>query len=304
MAEPSEGGKHVKLTIGICAFNEERNIRQLLSDVLSQTNLPKDFQVIVVASGCTDNTPAIIREVAKEHDRVQLIEETKRSGKTGAINHILAKCESEVLALVDADIRLPRDCINEILRGFSDEEICVVGAAPVVANPEDGPVAESASIIWRVMSRALRELSMRGELSYVMGEMYCFRTRLVGKIPNEIVNDDAYVATRARSKGLKVILAPRANFVTRVPSSIPDYVALRRRVTFGHAQIKAQMGKFATSMEGMALEHTSTLMRAMIREAASRPSSIIRALLLLELEVVCISLALLDLMVGRKHVIY
>lgn len=294
----------MKLTIGICAFNEERNIGQLLDDVLSQTNLPKNFKVIVVASGCTDNTAAIVREVAREHDRVQLIEEAQRSGKTGAINHILAKCESQLLALVDADIRLRRNCISEILRGFCDERIGVVGAMPIVANPEDGPVAKSASIIWRVMSRALSELSMRGELSYVMGEMYCIRTSLVDRIPDEIVNDDAYVATRARSKGLKVILAARANFDTTVPSSIPGYVAQRRRITFGHLQIRGQMGRFATSMEGVALEHSSTLMRAMIWEVASRPSSIIRGLLLLELEVVSTSLALLDLIIGRKHMMY
>jgi len=293
----------MNLTIGVCAFNEAANIKVLLRDVLGQEGLPRATKVIVVASGCTDNTADIVREITVEDPRVVLVEERTRTGKTGAINLILGKCQSELLAIVDADIRLPRDSLNEVLREFSDEKIGVVGALPIVGN-SNGNIAKSAAIIWRVMRRALCELSVRGELSYVMGETYCFRTSLVGKIPGEIVNDDAYLATLARSKGFKVTLAPGANFITKVPSSVRDYVAQRRRVTFGHLQIKAKTGRFATSMEGAALDHTWLLVRAMIWEVASRPSSVVRALLILELEIVTRLLAWLDLKTGRQHVLY
>jgi len=294
----------MNLTIGVCAFNEERNIKALLDDILSQKGLPETVNVIVVASACTDKTADIVREVMGDDPRVLLVEEETRTGKTGAINLILTKCRSELLAIVDADIRLPRDTLNEVLREFSDEKIGVVGALPLVGNSENGDIAESAAIIWRVIRRALCELSVTGELSYVMGEMYCFRTSLLARIPSEIVNDDAYVATRARSKGYKVTLAPGATFVTKVPSSVRDYVSQRRRVTFGHLQIKAKTGRFATSMEGIALDYTRTLVRAMIWEAASRPSNIVRALLILPLEMVTRLLAWLDLKAGKQHVLY
>jgi hypothetical protein len=114
------------------------------------------------------------------------------------------------------------------------------------------------------------------------------------------VNDDAYIAALARSKGFKVTHAARANFVLKVPSSIPDYIAQRRRVTYGHLLIKAQMGRFA-NVEGIALDHTLILARAMIREASSHPMSVIRAMFLLELEVVVRLLAWLDLRKGRQH---
>jgi biofilm PGA synthesis N-glycosyltransferase PgaC len=288
------------LTIGVCAYNEEKNIKALLGDILNQTGLPQDSEVIVVASGCTDNTVRIVREVADMDPRVELIEEKNRTGKTNAINLILANCSAELLVLVGADIRLHKDSVSEILRAISDERVAVAGGLPVVENSGSSEVAKSAAIIWRVMRQTMTELGSAGELSFVMGELYCFRTNLLEHIPPEVVNDDAYVATFARNRGLKVVHAAKANFVLKVPSSIPDYIAQRRRVTYGHLLIRAQMGRFA-NIEGMALHHTLILARAMTREAASHPMSMIRALFLLELEGVVRLLAWLDLRTGKQY---
>jgi len=293
----------MNLTIGVCAYNEERNIKALLSDVLNQRGLPQNVRVIVVASGCTDNTVGIIREIMSGDRRVELIEEKTRTGKTNAINLILANCHAGVVTLVGADIRLPQDSVGEILRAISDDRVAVVGGLPVVENSESGIVAKSATIIWRVMRNAMTELGSRGELSFVMGELYCFRTDLVERIPPEVMNDDAYVATFARNRGFKVVHAANANFVLKVPSTITDYIAQRRRVTFGHLQIKAQMGRFA-NIEGMALDQTAILARAMIREAASHLMSMIRAMFLLELEVMVRLLAWLDLWTGKQHTLW
>jgi glycosyltransferase involved in cell wall biosynthesis len=288
------------LTIGVCAYNEEKNIKALLGDILNQKGLPQDAEVVVVASGCTDNTVGIVREIANVNPRVELIEEKNRTGKTNAINLILANCSAELLALVGADIRLPRDSVSEILRTISDERVAVAGGLPVVENSESSEVAKSAAIIWRVMRQTMTELGSGGELSFVMGELYCFRTNLVERIPPEVVNDDAYVATFARNRGFKVVHAAKANFVLKVPSSVPDYIAQRRRVTYGHLLIRAQMGTFS-NIEGMALAHTLILARAMIREAASHPMSMIRALFLLELEAVVRLLAWLDVRTGKQY---
>jgi biofilm PGA synthesis N-glycosyltransferase PgaC len=290
----------MNLTIGVCAYNEERRIKTLLGDILDQKGLPQGSRVIVVASGCTDNTVSIVRNIANSNPRVELIEEESRTGKTNAINLILEKRPVEFLVLVSADIRLPKDSIGEILGAISDEGVAVVGGLPVVENSENGAVAKSAAIIWRVMRQTMTELGSSGELPFVMGELYCFRASLVERIPSQVVNDDAYVATLARTKGFKVVHAAKANFVLKVPSSIPDYVAQRRRVTYGHLLIKAQMGRFA-NMEGIALDHTLILARAMIREAASHPTSVIRVAFLLELEIVVRLLAWLDLRTGRQY---
>ena len=294
----------MNLTIGVCAFNEGRNIKTLLNDILSQEGLPGTSSVIVVASGCTDDTTDVVREVMRDNPKILLVEEETRSGKAAAINRILAMCPRGLVTLVDADTRVPQDSVMKIVREFSDGKIGVVGALPIVDNSDCGAIAKSAAIVWRVMTQAMSELSVRDELSFVMGELYCFRTGILQRIPADVVNEDAYVATFARSRGYKVVIARGAYFVTKVPSSIPDYVAQKRRVIFGHQLIKARTGRYATSMEGIALNHRWALVRAVIREAASRPTSLIRALLILELEAVAGFLAWLDLKVGKQHVLW
>jgi len=291
----------MSVTIGICAFNEEDRITTLIEDVLKQRGVSKSTKVIVVASGCTDLTPIIVRRIMSRNPRVHLIEEEQRRGKTSAVNKILGNCESELLALVDADIRLPPETLWTVLRGFSDERVGVVGALPVIENCYENLIARSLSMISRVMTRALRELSLREELSFVMGETYCFRTNLIGRVPDGIVNDDAYIASYARSMGFKVILAPEAKFVVGVPSSIPDYIAHRRRVTFGHLQIREKTGRFATSMEGIALDYPRILLRASIQEAALRPRSIWLTLVTLELEVFTRLFAWFDRKLGGEY---
>jgi biofilm PGA synthesis N-glycosyltransferase PgaC len=291
----------MSLTIGICAFNEEGRIATLIEDVLNQVGVPENAKVIVVASGCTDLTPVIVRRIMSREPRLRLIEEQQRRGKTSAINKILANCKTELLALVDADIRLPPETLSRLLQAFSEKRVGVVGALPAIENSDENVIARSLSMISWIMTRALKELSLREQLSFVMGETYCFRTELIGRVPDGVVNDDAYIASCAKRMGFKVVLAPEAKFVVKVPSSIPDYIAQRRRVTFGHLQIREKRGRFATSMEGIALDYPSILLRALVQEAAARPRSIWVALVILELEVFIRLSVWFDVRLGREY---
>jgi cellulose synthase/poly-beta-1,6-N-acetylglucosamine synthase-like glycosyltransferase len=233
-----------------------------------------------------------------------LIEEERRTGKPNAVNLILATCDTALLTLVDGDIRLSADCIGSMLQELADARVGCVGASRIVCNSEDGEIATLAATILRVMQRAMNELSDQNQLAFVMGEACCFRTKPVGKIPEGIVNDDAYIATALRNRGFRIVLSRSARFVARVPTSIHDFVAQRRRVAFGHAQIRSRMRRYGTSMEGIAVCHPRALLRAVLGEMAARPSSAIRAILIGELEIMSRLLACVDRITGREHSIW
>ena len=74
-------------SMGIMAYNEEANIGRLLEAVTTQKFKEVALtEIVVVASGCTDNTEAVVLEWAKRDARIRLISQEKRMGKASAIN--------------------------------------------------------------------------------------------------------------------------------------------------------------------------------------------------------------------------
>ena len=65
--------EYVVCSVGIMAYNEEANISHTIHAILEQHGPSMRIEeIIVVASGCTDRTVAIVREVALREPRVRL----------------------------------------------------------------------------------------------------------------------------------------------------------------------------------------------------------------------------------------
>src|SRR5690242_15451877 len=74
-------------SIGIMAYNEEANIAHLLKALLAQQTVHCDIkEIIVLASGCKDNTEGIVRAFCHQHPHIKLIVQPRREGKASAIN--------------------------------------------------------------------------------------------------------------------------------------------------------------------------------------------------------------------------
>jgi biofilm PGA synthesis N-glycosyltransferase PgaC len=73
--------------VGIMAYNEEANIGRLLEALLAQkTRLASLDEILVVASGCTDRTEAIVEEFAARDGRIRLLTQVRKEGKAAAVN--------------------------------------------------------------------------------------------------------------------------------------------------------------------------------------------------------------------------
>lgn len=120
------------LSIIIPAYNEEKYIRPCLQSVFALKKI-SDCEVIVVNNASTDGTEFIVKNNFPE---VKLINEP-RKGLTIAYNRGAKEAKGEILVFVDADVVLPKDHLEKILKEFKKNPKLVALSGPYIYKDGD-----------------------------------------------------------------------------------------------------------------------------------------------------------------------
>jgi len=99
----------MRLSIIIPAHNEADRLPAVLRDYaqLFTSRLGHDFEILVVANYCTDDTATQAREIAREYPQIRVIDEPDRVGKGGAIILGAKAATGDWIGFVDADGATP-----------------------------------------------------------------------------------------------------------------------------------------------------------------------------------------------------
>ena len=90
------------LSILMPVYNERERVERAIAEVL-ETELPVEFELVVVNDGSTDGTSEILRE-GNWDGRVRLFEHPENRGKGAAVQTALAEARGEYAAIFDADL--------------------------------------------------------------------------------------------------------------------------------------------------------------------------------------------------------
>ena len=287
----------MRLSIGICACDEAQNIGQLIQNIVVQP-LPgscKLAEVIVVASGCTDDTERIVECFSKLDRRIRLISENKRNGKASALNKIFSAFDGDLLLLLPADVLPAMGSIQILVDTLvSDEGVGVVCGRPVPVNDDQGFMGYLVHLIWRLHHRTLKLLCDLAQNTHATGELMILKKRLITKIPSNVVNDDSYISMQIWRKGLSVKYCPESVVFIKAPETITDYVRQRRRIVYGHRLTKKFVGSSPTTLESMMLNKPSRSLNVIKQELHERYREIPKFVLALFVEMFVYALAILD----------
>ncbi|MGH3065617.1 MAG: glycosyltransferase family 2 protein [Gaiellaceae bacterium] len=129
----------------VSAHNEEAVIGRRLENLL-ELNYPADLLEIVVASdGSTDDTDALVEEVAAREPCVRLLR-CPREGKVAAQHRSVRETASDVLAFTDANTEWRPDALRRLVANLADPEVGYVCGQLRLESP-DG--ANLEGVYWR-----------------------------------------------------------------------------------------------------------------------------------------------------------
>lgn len=119
--KPNFAGEHVKVSIIVPAYNEEKNIKEILRMLLDVEQVLPSMEVIVIDDGSTDGT---LHEVSKFSSRVKLLKHENNRGKGAALATGFDEATGNVVVVQDADLEyspydIPR-LVKPILSGEAD----------------------------------------------------------------------------------------------------------------------------------------------------------------------------------------
>lgn len=215
-------------TVGIPAYNEEANIKNLLNSILSQRreNFELD-KIIILSDGSTDSTEQKVRELGSE--KIKLIADGKRLSKPMRINQVFEEANSDIVVIFDADIKLEDgNVLDNLIKPFSDDgEIMLVSGKSEPLLPVNF-VQKAVYTGVKIWDEAKKQ---SGSMMYFCeGPIRAFKKKLYKEIKFPSTSaDDVYPYLFSVQRGYKFHYAENALVRHKLPSTYADYFRQSRR---------------------------------------------------------------------------
>ena len=242
----------MRLSLGIFAHNEERNIGATLESLFSQTLFDgaaarklgvEALEVLCLANGCRDRTLEVARSYGLDLPphvtyRVVDLPEPGKSRTWNAFVHELSAGNATFLVAMDADIIFEQDDVLEQLvrRLLDDPRAQVSTDTPLKALATD---PASLSMADRASVAASSQASKEGVLC---GQLYCARADILRKIwlPPALPVEDGFLGAMIKTSGFtspddfgRIGWVPTARHFFRTHRSVGGYLSHEARIIAG-----------------------------------------------------------------------
>jgi cellulose synthase/poly-beta-1,6-N-acetylglucosamine synthase-like glycosyltransferase len=196
------------VTITLPVYNEARNIRHKLDELLRLDYPAEKLQLLVISDASTDETDDIVREY--EARGVQLVRLATRRGKTAAENAAGVAAHGSIIVNNDATVGLPSESLKILVGSFADPSVGVASGRDVSighGTREDNR-GESKYVGYEMWLRGLE--TRIGSIVGASGCFYGIRAQIYdANFPEELSRDFAS-ALMARAHGLRAVSVDNA----------------------------------------------------------------------------------------------
>ena len=136
------------ISIIVPCFNNEKYVEKCLDSINQQSF--KDFEVIIINDGSTDNSKEIIEHFIKTKPNYHLINQ-KNMGVSTARNNGLKLVKGEFVCFVDADDYIESNYLKELYKAIKEthSDLCMQ------QDPEERVLADGQKKKKKVLAQAL-----------------------------------------------------------------------------------------------------------------------------------------------------
>ena len=190
----------LKITIGIPAYNEEKNIAGIITKLKEITN-----SIIVCDDGSSDMTAEISRNLG-----ANIVRHEKNRGYGAAINTIFQKAieiESDVLITFDADGQHRTEDVPKLLASIKKNDVDIVIGSRFLKNKSDVPNYRKIGI---KMITEVTNASINQKLTDAQSGFRAYSKKVLTEIsPSEMgMGISTEILIKASSKGLQISEVP------------------------------------------------------------------------------------------------
>lgn len=167
------------ICVCVAARNEEESIEETLTSLIKLDYPIEKLDIWIADDQSTDKTAALIKDFARKYNHVHYFEVTKQfdriRGKQNALAHIMRKSDSEMIAIVDADIEVKPTWLKELVKHMSPNTALVCGSTTVKPNSTFNSIIQHYD--WIYLSIMLKCHSDFGKpISGIGNNMLCRRS--------------------------------------------------------------------------------------------------------------------------------
>lgn len=140
-----ESTNQTKITVLIPAFNESSVIESTIRNKLEQNYPAELIQIIVISDESEDGTDDIVSTLSLQDQRVQLLRQSPRQGKTSGLNLAIPHAVGDIIIFSDANSHYHTDAIKNLVDCFTDPDVGYATGKMVYVSSEGSIVGDGCS---------------------------------------------------------------------------------------------------------------------------------------------------------------
>lgn len=221
-----------EVTVVIAAFNEEKEIKARVENLLSQDYPADKLTILIGSDGSTDETNNILNAFEAENFQPHIFE--KNRGKATVLNNLVELVNTPYIVFSDANTHFEPNAIKQLVRHFDDAKVGAVCGELNLYNNDSNDNKDNT--YWRY-EQFLKE--NEGKLDALLGAngaIYAIKTELYTPIPENTIVDDFLIVMNVAKRKYKIIYDKEALAHEEIAPSISEETKRRVRIGTGNYQ--------------------------------------------------------------------